>query len=83
MALYFASQGAGRLLWPLVGNLARLATAASIGWIALRATGSLTHAFLAQSVALLAFGAINAGAIALGAWFKPLFTRVAESRAPG
>src|SRR5262249_60139536 len=28
MALYFASQGAGRLLWPLLANLERLAVAA-------------------------------------------------------
>jgi MatE protein len=31
MALYFASQGAGRLLWPLLANLTRLAIAAG-GW---------------------------------------------------
>src|SRR6516164_2830807 len=35
MALYFASQGAGRLLWPLIANLARLAIAAIGGWLAL------------------------------------------------
>ncbi len=33
LVLYFASQGAGRLLWPVVGNLARLAVAAgAAGW---------------------------------------------------
>jgi len=72
LALYFASQGAGRLLWPLIGNLTRLAIAALIGALALRWSGELSHVFLAQSVALVAFGLINMGAIAGGAWFGPL-----------
>jgi len=69
MALYFASQGAGRLLWPLLANLTRLAIAAGGGWLALRWTGNLSHVFLALSAALAAFGLINAGAVASGAWF--------------
>lgn len=36
MALYFASQGAGRLLWPLVANFTRLLIAAGGGYLALR-----------------------------------------------
>ncbi len=36
LALYFASQGAGRLLWPLLAGLVRLAIAAGGGWVALR-----------------------------------------------
>ena len=69
MALYFASQGAGRLLWPLLANLTRLTIAAGGGWLALRWSGNLSHVFLALSAALAAFGLINAGAIASGAWF--------------
>jgi MATE family, multidrug efflux pump len=69
MALYFASQGAGRLLWPLLANLMRLAMAAGGGWLALRWSGDLSYVFLALSVALAAFGLINAGAVARGAWF--------------
>ena len=75
MALYFASQGAGRLKWPLLANLTRLVIAAGGGWLALRATGDLTHVFIAQSVALAAFGVINAAAIAAGAWFGPVSWR--------
>ena len=41
MALYFASQGTGRLLWPLLANLARLVIAAGGGWLALRWSGDL------------------------------------------
>src|SRR5438105_13271961 len=72
LSLYFASQGAGRLLWPLLGNLARLAIAALVGWLALRWSGELSNVFLAQSLALVAFGLINALAVAGGSWFGPL-----------
>ena len=69
MALYFASQGAGRLLWPLVANLARLAIAAGGGWLALRSSGQLSYVFVAQTAALACFGLIIAAAVACGAWF--------------
>src|SRR5688572_10907245 len=72
LSLYFASQGAGRLLWPLLGTVARLAIAALAGWLALRWTGELSHVFLAQSVGLVAAGLINLTAVAGGAWFGPL-----------
>jgi len=69
LSLYFASQGAGRMLWPLLGTVARLAIAALAGWLALRWTGELSHVFLAQSVGLIAAGVINVAAVAGGAWF--------------
>ena len=72
LSLYFASQGAGRLAWPLAGNLVRLASAAAGGFAALRWTGDLSRVFLAQSAGLVAFGLINAVAVACGAWFGPL-----------
>jgi putative MATE family efflux protein len=72
LSLYFASQGAGRLLWPLLGTVARLAIAALAGWLALRWTGELSHVFVAQSVGLIAVGLINVAAVAGGAWFGSL-----------
>lgn len=69
LVLYFASQGAGKLLWPVIGNIARLAVAAIGGWIALRAGGGLLSVFAAQAVALVVYGVINSWAIAGGAWF--------------
>ena len=71
MALYFASQGAGRLLWPFCANLVRLLIATLGGWLALRATGNLSLVFVAQSAALAAMGLINAAAVARGAWDNP------------
>jgi putative MATE family efflux protein len=70
MALYFASQGAGRLLWPFTANMARLIIAAGGGFFALRWGGDLTDVFIALAVALAAFGLINAAAVASGVWFR-------------
>ena len=75
MALYFASQGAGRLAWPLIANLTRLAIAAVGGSLALRLSGDLTSVFVALAVALATFGLINAVAVAAGAWFGPVRLR--------
>ena len=74
MALYFAAQGAGRLLWPLLANLARLVIASAGGFLALRFTGTLDGVFVALAAALATFGLINAAAVACGAWFagKPV-----------
>jgi putative MATE family efflux protein len=72
LALYFASQGAGRLAWPLLGNVARLAVAAGGGWLALHSGGGIVWVFWAQAVALVLYGLINAMAVAGGAWFGPL-----------
>ncbi|HEY2534402.1 MAG TPA: MATE family efflux transporter [Xanthobacteraceae bacterium] len=69
MALYFASQGAERLLWPLLANLARLLIASAGSWLALHFTDSLTAVFVALSAALATFGLVNAVAVAGGAWF--------------
>ena len=41
LALYFASQGAGKLVWPLLAGFARMAVAIGGGWLALKLTGSL------------------------------------------
>jgi Na+-driven multidrug efflux pump len=72
LILFFASQGAGRLFWPVLGNVARLAVAAAGGWLALRFGGGLAHVFLAQAAALVIYGSVNAAAIAGGAWFGPV-----------
>ena len=71
LSLYFASQGAGRLFWPLFGGGLRLVIAVGGGWLAWTMTGSLTVVFAALSVALVVYGVVVAGAIARGAWFTP------------
>jgi len=68
-ALYFASQGAGKLLWPLLVGFARVAVAIGGGWIALKLSGSLAVMFIVVGAALFVYGAGIATAIRLGAWF--------------
>jgi hypothetical protein len=68
MVLYFSSQGAARLRWPLTANFTRLLIAAGGGWLVLQSGGGLFGVFLAQSAGLIAFGLIIAAAIAMGAW---------------
>jgi putative MATE family efflux protein len=72
LVLYFASQGAGRLLWPVMANVLRLAVAAVGGWSVLHWGGDLAELFLAQGVALVVYGLVNAGSVAGGAWFGPV-----------
>ncbi len=72
LVLYFASQGAGRLKWPVTANIVRLTVAALGGWAALHAGGGLGGVFAAQAVALVLYGGVNAAAVAAGAWFGPL-----------
>lgn len=70
LVLYFASQGAGKLLWPLIAGCLRLALAVGGGWVALHLTGSLAWVFAALSLALLGYGVTITTATASGAWFR-------------
>lgn len=75
LLLYFASQGAGRLRWPIIENLVRLVVAAGGGWLALRLSGGLAAVFAMQALALVAYGLISATAVARGAWSTPRLKR--------
>jgi putative MATE family efflux protein len=70
LCLYFASQGAGRLLWPILAGLLRLLVAVLGGWVALRLTGSVTWVFGALSAGLLLYGALLLKMVASGVWFR-------------
>jgi putative MATE family efflux protein len=54
LALFFASQGAGRLRWALVASTARLVVVALGGWIAVRVLGGPPEALYAVVAASLA-----------------------------
>lgn len=70
LSLYFASQGAGRLGWPLLAGLLRMVIAVGGGWAVLRLTGSLGWTFAALSLALVVYGVTLATAVASGVWFR-------------
>lgn len=69
LSLYFASQGAGKVLWPVIANFIRFGIGAggavlavyvfhlSVGWV-----------FACLAVGMAFYGLITAGSIWLGAW---------------
>jgi len=69
LALYFASQGAARLFWPLVSGSLRVIVAIGGGWLALRLTGSLNWLFAALAFGLIVYGVGITVAVKSGAWF--------------
>jgi putative MATE family efflux protein len=70
LSLYFASQGAGRLAWPLIGGMLRLLVAVGGGWLVIALGGSLAWAFAMLALALVVYGATIAAAVASGTWFR-------------
>ncbi len=69
LTLYFASQGAGKLAWPLLCGMLRLLIAIGGGWLALQFGGSTNWLFWALAIALVAYGSTLVAAIASGVWF--------------
>ncbi len=71
LALFFASQGAGRMFWPLAGSLARLVIVALGGWACVHwLHTSASGLFVVVAVSLAAYGLIIAAAIKLGSWTR-------------
>jgi Na+-driven multidrug efflux pump len=70
LALYFASQGAGRVGWAMMVAVLRVVIAAGGGWFAVIALGNSNGLFVALAAALVVYGLANAAAVAGGAWFK-------------
>ncbi|MET0362721.1 MAG: MATE family efflux transporter [Sphingobium sp.] len=68
LSLYFASQGAGRLLWPIVAGFVRLTIAIGGGALVLHLSGSLTMMFATIAASLFAYGAIIFAAVQFGRW---------------
>jgi len=69
LALYFASQGAGRLLWPLLAGFARLMLAAVGGWVVVHwLGGGLTALSGIIALAFVLFGVTLVTAVRGGAW---------------
>ena len=70
ISMYFASQGAGKLSWPLIGGLVRMIVAVGGGWIVLRVTGSTSLLLVVYASGMLLYGVIIASSVAAGTWFR-------------
>jgi len=70
LALYFASQGAGRVIWPTISGFLRLAICIGGGYFALRLTGSLTSLFIIVAASLFVYGCTIFGVMRGGRWLE-------------
>ncbi len=68
LVLYFASQGAGRMVWPVAAQFMRLVVAAGGSAIALSLGGGLISVFAMIGLALAVFGLAVATSVATGSW---------------
>ncbi|NBO97014.1 MAG: MATE family efflux transporter, partial [Betaproteobacteria bacterium] len=80
LCLYFASQGAGRVLWPVIASVVRVIVIV-LGCIAVAREPGATAAqfFWVIAAALAAQGLITGAAIRLGAWRVGLSTSAART----
>ncbi|MEA2841469.1 MAG: hypothetical protein QOF41_2799 [Methylobacteriaceae bacterium] len=71
LLIYFASQGAGTILWPFLAGTLRLVIAAVLGWIAVtRFNVSLSVLFALVAGSSIAYALISAAALARSGWGK-------------
>jgi Na+-driven multidrug efflux pump len=73
LSLYFASQGARRLFWPVISGVLRL-TVVSMGGLAIVyfSTPTVENVFGVVALGMIVFGSAVALAIKLGAWRRRL-----------
>lgn len=73
LSLYFASQGARRLFWPVISGVLRL-TVVSMGGLAIVyfSTPTVENVFGVVAIGMIVFGSAVALAIKLGAWRRRL-----------
>lgn len=69
-SLYFASQGAGKLKWPLTAGAARLALYVGLGGAVLAVSHSLTAFYVLGAIAMTTYGAVVVWSVAAGTWFR-------------
>lgn len=71
LALFFASQGAGRMFWPLAGSMARLVILVVGGWLCVHVfQTSAMGLFAVIALSLVVYGSTIAIAIRLGSWTR-------------
>ena len=71
LCLYFASQGARRPIWLVMGAVARLVLATVGGWyLSSQSDVTAEDFFVLISIAMTAYGLVTATVVYLGAWTK-------------
>ncbi|WP_439589214.1 MATE family efflux transporter [Hydrogenophaga sp.] len=71
LALFFASQGAGRMFWPLTASMGRLVVLVVGGWLCVHVFQAPATVFFAiVAFSLVVYGSTLAIAIRLGSWTR-------------
>jgi putative MATE family efflux protein len=71
LALFFASQGAGRMFWPLAGSMGRLVILSVGGWLCVQVFQiPASGLFAVVALSLVVYGSTLAIAIRLGSWAR-------------
>ncbi len=69
LALFFASQGSGKLFWPLIGSSSRLVFVALGGWVALNLLNAGPHGmFIVVAIGFSLYAIITAASILKSRW---------------
>ena len=73
LSLYFASQGASAVLWPVVGTIARFVVSVGGAYLGLRLFGfGLPGVYACIAAGMVCYGSITAAALYAGTWRRPL-----------
>ena len=71
LSLYFASQGASAMKWPILATISRFLVAAVGGWIAVNQLSmGLPGVFYAAAIAMTLYGLAMVVSLRMGAWRK-------------
>ena len=68
LTLYFASQGAGQVIGPVLAGTARLVLVAGVGYVLAQNQGTADSFYMLVAVAMVAYGVLTAAAIWLTPW---------------
>ena len=72
VALYFASQGSGKMLWAVLAGSLRFLVAVIGGWLALHVCqGTLAALFAVIACAMVAYGLSMAATVKWARWNEP------------
>ena len=70
LTLYFASQGAGQVIGPVLAGTVRLLLVAGAGWWLAQNQGSAGSFYVLVALAMLIYGLVTAAAVAFTPWTK-------------
>lgn len=72
LSLFFASQGAGNVVWPVAATILRFVVGVGGAYLTVYGLGAgLWSVYLCLALGMVLYGLVTAGAIRLGAWRRP------------